>query len=173
MLVILDLDMTLIDTGALQAYRDARRWREIKNHLRETCLYPGVKEMVNAFHENNIRMAVVTNSPGMYAKDLLDYYSLPVDKIIGYHDTRCHKPNPEPFLLAISLLHSDKEHTVAIGDSVNDILAAKNAGVVSCAALWGCSDAGALRNAGSEHDFSNPGQFKDFVLNSYTDTKTV
>ena len=62
---------------------------------------------------------------------------------------------------------------LSIGDSVNDILAAKNAGVVSCAALWECSNAGALRNAGSEHDFSNPGQFKDFVLNGYTDTKTV
>ena len=165
MLVILDLDMTLIDTGALQAYRDARRWREIKNHLRETRLYPGIREMMKAFHENDIRMAVVTNSPGMYARDLLDYYSLPVDRIIGYHDTRRHKPDPEPFLLAMSLLNSDKGHTVSIGDSVHDILTAKNAGIVSCAALWGCSDAGALRRACPDHEFLAPEQFKDYILN--------
>lgn len=170
MLVILDLDMTLIDTGALKVYRDARRWREIKYHLRETRLYPGIREMVKAFHENNIRMAVVTNSPGMYARELLNYYSLPVDEVIGYHDTQRHKPAPEPFLLAMSLLNSDKEHTIAIGDSVNDILAAKNAGIVSCTALWDCSEMDALRNVDAEYDFTSPEQFKDFIIKNYTNT---
>ena len=164
MLVVFDLDLTLIDTSALQIYRDTRRWRDIKNHLRETKLYPNIKEMMQVFQDHNIRMAVVTNSPGMYANDLLRHYSLHVDKVVAYHDTKRHKPDPEPFLLAMSLLGSDQKHTVAIGDSVNDIIAAKRAGIVSCAALWDCGDQEAVRKAAPDRVFETPHSFLNYIL---------
>ena len=128
MLVIFDLDLTLINTSALQTLRDNRRWREIKSRLGETNLYPGIREMVQAFRDKNISMAVVTNSPDTYAKDLLFHHSLPVKTVVAYHDTRRHKPYPDPMELAMQLSHSTARNTVAIGDAVNDIRAAKAAG---------------------------------------------
>ena len=40
-----------------------------------------------------------------------------------------HKPNPDPLLLGMSHFDVPKEDTVYVGDSPNDALAAKAAGV--------------------------------------------
>jgi phosphoglycolate phosphatase/pyrophosphatase PpaX len=164
MLVIFDLDLTLINTSALQTLRDNRRWREIKSRLGETNLYPGIREMVQAFRDKNISMAVVTNSPGTYANDLLFHHSLPVKTVVAYHDTRRHKPYPDPMELAMQLSHSTARNTVAIGDAVNDIRAAKAAGICSCAALWDCNNIDVIRCAEPDREFRTPQEFLEFVL---------
>lgn len=49
--------------------------------------------------------------------------------VISAYDTKLHKPNPEPLLLAAEKLGVKPEECVYIGDAETDILAAKAAGM--------------------------------------------
>ena len=51
------------------------------------------------------------------------------ETIVGFDETPLHKPNPDPLLLGMSFFDVPKEDTVYVGDSPNDALAAKAAGV--------------------------------------------
>ncbi|MBI4135427.1 HAD family hydrolase [Candidatus Uhrbacteria bacterium] len=48
---------------------------------------------------------------------------------ISYQDTKRHKPDPEPLLLAASRLNAAPENAVYIGDVENDVKAGKAAGM--------------------------------------------
>jgi len=94
-------------------------------------------EMLKAIKGLNIVMAVVSTSyrdvviPAL-KHNLIDQY---FDVIIGWEDTKEHKPDPEPLEKAMKLLGiSDemKQSVVIIGDSKHDIGAGKNAGISTC-----------------------------------------
>ena len=51
-------------------------------------------------------------------------------------DTSKHKPDPEPVFIALNKLKSDPDESIMIGDSMYDILCAKNAGVLSVLVGW-------------------------------------
>jgi HAD superfamily hydrolase (TIGR01549 family) len=51
--------------------------------------------------------------------------------VIGYDETRLHKPHPDPILRAMSFFDVPAEETVYVGDSPHDPIAAKSAGVDS------------------------------------------
>lgn len=48
---------------------------------------------------------------------------------VTYEDTTNHKPHPEPLFLAAKKLDLDPKHCVYVGDTENDMLAAKAAGM--------------------------------------------
>ena len=53
------------------------------------------------------------------------------DVIIGNDDTKKHKPDAEPILKAMEILHlTDKSKICYVGDALDDKKAAKNAGVL-------------------------------------------
>ncbi len=49
--------------------------------------------------------------------------------VVAHQDTMNHKPHPEPLLLAAQKLGIAPEECVYIGDTINDIVAAKAAGM--------------------------------------------
>lgn len=165
MAVIFDLDQTLIDTKSLKPFRDNRQWKLIRQNSNNIFLYPYISQMLTTLAENKIPVAIVTNSPRFYVDILLNHFTLPITYIVAYHDTKKHKPNPEPMLKALSILNSNPSDTLAIGDSVNDILAAKHANIISCAALWDSDDPILLRSANPDYEFKNPQDFLSFAIN--------
>ena len=50
------------------------------------------------------RVAIVTNSPSLYAKKVLRHFNIPYDTLIGYHDVKKRKPHPEPMQFALEKL---------------------------------------------------------------------
>ncbi|WP_188681710.1 HAD family hydrolase [Thermogymnomonas acidicola] len=109
-----------------------------RRNSRAVSLYPGVLEALKHI-SRKARLAVVTASKREDAVRLLcincilDYFST----IVAQEDTRYHKPDPEPVLLALSRLSVTPGEAVMVGDQPWDIIAAREAGVVSVAALWG------------------------------------
>ena len=71
--------------------------------------------------------------------------------IVGYDDTKRHKPDPEPVLVALDLLGVGASQAVFVGDSPHDIHSGKAAGVVTVAATWGPFDRETLAAAGPNH----------------------
>ena len=49
--------------------------------------------------------------------------------VVAYQDTKAHKPDPEPLLLATKRLHTNPGESVYIGDVESDMSAAKAAGM--------------------------------------------
>jgi phosphoserine phosphatase len=70
MLIITDLDNTLIDTRKLKPLRDERRWREVYNNFDKTYLNPDVKEKFEGLLDN-YEIVIVTSSPKYYAKNFI------------------------------------------------------------------------------------------------------
>lgn len=92
-------------------------------------LYDGVREFLQTLHERQIDMAIVTNKPERFIAPLLDnlditqYFSLTV----GGDTLANAKPHPEPLLYALIERESDAICTLMIGDSSNDVKAARSA----------------------------------------------
>ncbi|WP_343244722.1 HAD-IA family hydrolase [Streptomyces sp. SID11385] len=66
------------------------------------------------------------------------------DHVLGSDEVARAKPAPDIVLRALELLGAAPEEAMMIGDATTDIAAARSAGVMAVAALWGESSAGAL-----------------------------
>jgi HAD superfamily hydrolase (TIGR01549 family) len=100
--------------------------------------FPKAKETIQYLKSKKIQVGVVTSKMRSVAKYHLELTHLfdDLDILIGYEDSKNHKPDAEPLLNAIKALNANKRSTVYIGDHENDMLAAKSAGVISCAVTY-------------------------------------
>ncbi|MFH1079509.1 MAG: HAD-IA family hydrolase [Pseudomonadota bacterium] len=114
--------------------------------LDTTMLYPGVLEVLQHFHEK--RKVVLTNKRHRFATALSDALQLTkfFDDVIGADSTPYIKPDARLADVILKRFQARPDQTVVIGDGVNDILLAKNAGFLSCAFLNGLTGREALLN---------------------------
>jgi phosphoglycolate phosphatase len=108
------------------------------NGLHST-LYPEVKEGLAALRELDIPLACVTNKPHRFAVELLTHFGI-VDYfkvILGGDSLPLKKPDPLPMLTACERLDVEPRETVAIGDSENDALAGRAAGLATLTVPYG------------------------------------
>ena len=108
----------------------------VYNWVHQTRVYGELKVILKRLSQA-YRTGIVTSSPKKYASRLITYHDLDIDILSAYHDTRRHKPDPDPILNAISIIESKPDECIYIGDEVNDIIASKIAGVKSAVASWG------------------------------------
>ena len=120
--------------------------------LDTTTLYPGVLEVLQHFHEK--KKVVLTNKRHHFAAALSDALQLTqfFDDIIGADSTPYIKPDVHLADLILKRFQAHPGRTVVIGDGVNDIHLAKNAGLLSCAFLNGLTSRETLLNL--EPDYS-------------------
>ena len=135
-------DAHLIDR-ALEIFRG----HYLEHLIDETRLYPGISEVLE--HYRRKKMALVTNKPQVYAEKIMAGLGAdkPFDLIIGSEPGTNLKPHPEMILKVLASLDTPPSDAVMIGDSLNDIHAARSAGVRSCSVAYGFGDADDLRSA--------------------------
>jgi phosphoglycolate phosphatase len=123
----------------------------LEHLLDETRLYAGIEEILDRFREK--RIGVVTNKPILYTRRILEGLGARerFDMVIGGDDTFPLKPDPGMILGMLRHLDVRPDRAVMIGDSVNDIHAARAAGVMSCAVGYGLGVIEDLKKA--EPDF--------------------
>jgi len=100
--------------------------------------YPKAEETMIYLKNKGCTIGVVTSKMRHVASYHLELTGLLpyVDGLVGYEDTKEHKPNPEPILKALEVFNADKETTIYVGDHENDIIAAKKAGISACAVTY-------------------------------------
>lgn len=106
---------------------------------RHSTLYPEVISGLNAMRAAGLQLACVTNKPRRFALELLQRYRLSdyFTVVFGGDSWPHKKPHPQPMLEACRALAVEPQHAVAIGDSENDALAARAAGLWSLALPYG------------------------------------
>ncbi len=93
--------------------------------------YPGVSDTLRLLRAAAMPVAVVTNKQQRFAKALLHRLDLAgsVDLIVGGDTCERRKPDPQPLLFACQSLGIAPAETLMVGDSVNDVSAARAASI--------------------------------------------
>src|SRR5690606_29248617 len=109
---------------------------------------PGVLEGLQAFKDAGYKLAIVTNKPTEFTLPLLERTGIAAffDGVVCGDTCEQKKPHPMPFLHACSLLGVQPGQALAIGDSVNDALAARAAGIPVLAVPYGYNEGMNVRN---------------------------
>lgn len=99
--------------------------------------YPGVVDALDALAARGARLAVCTNKLEGLARQVLDSFGLGdrFAAIVGGDSVGALKPDPAPLRAMIAA--AGGRRTLFVGDSDNDILAARAAGVPSIAVSFG------------------------------------
>ncbi|MDD2504438.1 MAG: HAD-IA family hydrolase [Clostridia bacterium] len=101
-------------------------------------IFPGMLELLKKLKSSGYKIGLVTSRLAHTTKIGLEKFDIEqyFDAIITCEDCNSFKPDPEPVNLALERLGSMPEESIMIGDSMFDILCAKNAGVKSALVGW-------------------------------------
>lgn len=94
-------------------------------------ILPGVIARLDEAKAINLKIGLASSSsaewvkPHLQSRDLLDYFEC----VVTCNDVENIKPSPDVYLLATKQLGIKPQETIAIEDSPNGVIAAKNAGL--------------------------------------------
>ncbi len=124
-----------MEGGAEPGLRARALARFLELYERHACErsrpYPGAAEALARLHRQGIRLACVTNKPQRPAEALLAHFGLDafLERVVGGGRLAHVKPHPEPLLHALAELAVEPGAAVMVGDSSNDVAAARAAGI--------------------------------------------
>lgn len=138
-----DASLEMIEEGVriFVAYNEA-------HIVNKTRLYPGVRETL-AILSKFCRMAVISNKNTALCRKLLEVLEVAehFSEIMGADSYPLRKPSPEPILKLLADCGLTAAETVIVGDSCNDMIAGKGAGVVTVGCTYGYGEASELTGA--------------------------
>ncbi|MEX3526562.1 MAG: phosphoglycolate phosphatase [Burkholderia sp.] len=119
---------------------------------RHTRLYPDVEAGLTAMREAGLALACVTNKPHRFALELLAQYRLDAyfSVVLGGDSLPGKQPDPLPMLTACQRLGVEPALAVAIGDSENDALAGRAAGLATLTVPYGYNHGKAIQTINSD-----------------------
>ncbi|MER1946045.1 phosphoglycolate phosphatase [Stutzerimonas stutzeri] len=101
-----------------------------------TAVYPGVRECLDWLREREVKLAIITNKPAQFIEPLLEEKGLAgyFDWLVGGDTLPQQKPDPAALFWVMDKAGVAPGESLFVGDSRNDVRAAK-AATVRCAAL--------------------------------------
>jgi phosphoglycolate phosphatase len=104
--------------------------------------YSGAAESLRAVHDAGLRTAVVTNKQHRFAGALIARVGFAdwVDVVVGGDSCARRKPDPQPLLFACESLQVPPSDSLMVGDSVNDVQAARAAGIPVVCVSYGYNE---------------------------------
>jgi len=104
--------------------------------------FAGATEGLRRLHEAGLRTGVVTNKQQRFALALAKRlgFGAWVDVVVGGDSCARRKPDPMPVLFACESLRVAAANTLMVGDSINDVQAARGAGVAIVCVPYGYNE---------------------------------
>ncbi len=101
--------------------------RYFKTHLEEMSLYGDVDHTFRKLSDLRLKTSIVTSS----RRALMDILKLPYHPVVTIDDVEFGKPDPEPYIKALSILGVNPGECLVVGDAETDLIPAKEIGSVS------------------------------------------
>jgi len=119
---------------------------------RRTRIYPGVVDGLAALETAGLKLACVTNKPEAFTRPLLAAHGLDrhLDLVIGGDTLARKKPDPLPLEHCASMFGIEPRALLMVGDSANDVLAARAAGCPVVCVPYGYSGDSHVRSLGAD-----------------------
>lgn len=137
------------ETADPQLFQQAKEI--FKRHYHATngefsVLYPNVLEGLKSLKSMGLKLGLVTNKPMEFTVPLVEKKGIDsfFDVLVGGDSCEHKKPHPAPIFYALEKLNSDPESSVFVGDSLNDALAAKAAGMPCLMLPYGYNEGQAI-----------------------------
>ena len=132
----------------------------------KTKLYDGIKETLLKLSENGIKLAVATNKPQNFARDIVSLLLPEINfvAVLGGHESRPKKPDTAIIREIFRNLDEPEKKSFMIGDSNVDVMTAKNAGITSIGCAWGFRGKDELSDAGADYIVYSPLEIADIIL---------
>ena len=118
-----------------------------------TSPYPGVPEVLKTLLDQNTGIAVFSNKPHIFCKEMTDFLfpEVTFSSVIGQREGVPVKPDPTGALDVAKSLGVSPDEIAFLGDSSIDLATAHNSGMLSIAATWGYHDVPALEAESPAH----------------------
>ena len=130
---------------------------EYRAQMDSVSALPGARELLAALTDAGVRWAIATSGYAATARPALALLGLPEDTPMITRDLVRHaKPDPDLFLTAAAQLNVPIEHTVVVGDSIWDMLAAARCRSLGVGLLSGGYGSDELERAGALRVYDDP-----------------
>jgi HAD superfamily hydrolase (TIGR01509 family) len=124
----------------------------------QVCPLPGARELLAALTQAGTRWAIATS--GRMETAAVNLAALGVDPakevVVTRDDVKYAKPDPDLFLAAAARLNVPIEHTVVVGDSIWDMLAARRCRSLGVGLLSGGYGTEELERSGALRVYEDP-----------------
>ena len=119
---------------------------------RNTRIYPGVLEGLQAMRRAGLKTACVTNKAAAFTEPLLEATGLAalLDRVVSGDTLAEKKPHPLPFLHLCERFGIAPAEALVIGDSRNDVAGARAAGCAVVCVPYGYSEGEDVRDLGAD-----------------------
>jgi phosphoglycolate phosphatase len=130
-----------LQAGQSKAIQEAflkRLWDERNSGRLTEPVFPGIPDMLEQLGKTGFLMGVVTNKGGRGLDSVLDSNNIRHHFVTLHHaDNSVPKPAPDMVLNALKATGVDKASCIVVGDTMNDVMTAQNAGVPVVGVHWG------------------------------------
>ena len=114
---------------------DIEKYVNSQESVNLTEIYPDTYDTILDLKMVEADVGIVTSNNAPHVRDVLKKFDMQTgffDVIVGNQEAPTPKPDPEPILKALEMskYQGDKQDVCYVGDSINDCLAAVNAGIV-------------------------------------------
>ncbi|MBM6615685.1 pyrophosphatase PpaX [Desemzia sp. RIT804] len=134
------LETTYQFLGAEKSEEMITKYREYNAvyHNQMIRLFKGVEENLKLLKQKGVRLGIVSTKRNDVLEKGIRHLNLEglFEVVIGAEDYTHFKPYPEPIYAAMAKLNCQHSTTIMVGDNGHDILAAKNAGIMSVFVGW-------------------------------------
>jgi phosphoglycolate phosphatase len=102
-------------------------------------VYAGIPEVLDELVRRGIKISVLSNKPHLLTQEVCEYYlsRWPFDPVLGQREEVHRKPDPAAAFEIAEHMRVVPEKILFVGDSDNDILTAKAAGMIPMGVSWG------------------------------------
>lgn len=116
--------------------------RQYQLYSNRIHIFPGLLQIIRSLFEQNIYLGVVTSRTVWEYEHDFEHFNLKpyFGRAMCVEHTQKHKPDPEPLNMFFSLTGMQPKKSLFIGDTINDSLCAKAAGVDFALAKWGTAE---------------------------------
>lgn len=139
-----------------------------KQTCQKTVAYQDVNKGLQDLHKAGFVLAIVTNKPAEFVPAILQTLGWQelFACVLGGDSLPVKKPDPTPLLFTCEKLQFSTANSYMIGDSKNDVLAGKNAGIKTLALSYGYNYGQDIRDFSPDETFDNFADLTDYLLKS-------